>query len=111
VGINPNTVSVDFGTGISLSYQALMLSALRHWGHDVRLTAGTEDQRESRCWLQRIVANTDLLDTVLRVRRQRAGSGPDGALSNRSRQSSAAQMASRIEKWRERRDSNPRPPA
>jgi hypothetical protein len=40
VGINPNTVSADFGTGLSISYRALMLSALCHWGHDVRLTQG-----------------------------------------------------------------------
>jgi len=33
-------------------------------------------------WLQRIVTNTDY--TVLRFRHQRAGSGPDGALSNPS---------------------------
>jgi hypothetical protein len=40
VGINPNTVSADFGTGISLSWRALMLSGLSHFGHDVRLTQG-----------------------------------------------------------------------
>ncbi|MGB9069420.1 MAG: hypothetical protein WCC21_12705 [Candidatus Acidiferrales bacterium] len=40
VGINPNTVSADFATGISYSYRALMLSALCHFGHEVRLTQG-----------------------------------------------------------------------
>jgi hypothetical protein len=40
VGINPNTVTADFGTGLSLSWRALMVSALCHFGHDVRLTQG-----------------------------------------------------------------------
>lgn len=40
VGINPNTVSADFATGLSLSWRALMVSALCHFGHDVRLTQG-----------------------------------------------------------------------
>jgi hypothetical protein len=40
VGINPNTVSADFAAGISYSYRALMLSALCHFGHEVRLTQG-----------------------------------------------------------------------
>ena len=40
VGINTNTVSADFGTGLSISYRALMLSGLCHFGHDVRLTQG-----------------------------------------------------------------------
>ena len=40
VGINPNSVSADFGTGLSLSWRALMLSALCHFGHEVRLTQG-----------------------------------------------------------------------
>src|SRR3984957_9368682 len=38
VGVNPNTVSADFGTGLSLSWRALMVSALAHFGHDTRLT-------------------------------------------------------------------------
>lgn len=40
VGINPNTVSADFATGLSISYRALMLSGLCHFGHDIRLTQG-----------------------------------------------------------------------
>jgi hypothetical protein len=40
VGINPNTVSADFATGLSLSWRALMVSGLCHFGHDVRLTQG-----------------------------------------------------------------------
>jgi hypothetical protein len=40
VGINPNTVSADFATGLSFSFRALMVSALAHFGHDVRLTQG-----------------------------------------------------------------------
>jgi hypothetical protein len=40
IGINPNTVSADFGTGPSVSWRALMVSALCHFGHDVRLTQG-----------------------------------------------------------------------
>jgi hypothetical protein len=40
VGINPNTVSTDFATGLSLSWRALMVSGLCHFGHDVRLTQG-----------------------------------------------------------------------
>jgi hypothetical protein len=40
VGINPNTVSADFATGPSLSWRALMVSALCHFGHDTKLTQG-----------------------------------------------------------------------
>jgi hypothetical protein len=40
VGINPNTVTADFATGLSLSYRALMISGLCHFGHDIRLTQG-----------------------------------------------------------------------
>jgi len=40
VGINPNTVTADFATGPSISWRALMVSALAHFGHDVRLTQG-----------------------------------------------------------------------
>jgi hypothetical protein len=40
VGINPNTVTADFATGLSLSWRALMVSALCHFGHDLRLTQG-----------------------------------------------------------------------
>jgi hypothetical protein len=40
VGINPNTVTADFATGLSLSWRALMLSGLCHFGHDLRLTQG-----------------------------------------------------------------------
>jgi hypothetical protein len=40
VGINPNTVSADFATGISWAYRALMVSALAHFGHEVSLTQG-----------------------------------------------------------------------
>ncbi len=40
VGINPNTVSADFATGLSVSWRALMVSGLCHFGRDVRLTQG-----------------------------------------------------------------------
>ena len=40
VGVNPNTVSADFATGLSLSWRALMVSALAHFGHDTELTQG-----------------------------------------------------------------------
>jgi hypothetical protein len=40
VGVNPNTVSADFGSGPSVSWRGLMFSALWHYGHDVRLTQG-----------------------------------------------------------------------
>jgi hypothetical protein len=40
VGINPNTVSADFATGLSYSWRALMVSGLCHFGHDVRLAQG-----------------------------------------------------------------------
>jgi hypothetical protein len=40
VGVNPNTVSADFASGPSISWRSLMLSALWHYGHDIRLTQG-----------------------------------------------------------------------
>lgn len=40
VGINPNTVTADFATGVSWSYRALMVSGLAHFGHEVSLTQG-----------------------------------------------------------------------
>jgi hypothetical protein len=40
VGINPNTVSADFATGLSFAWRALMVSALAHFGHAVELTQG-----------------------------------------------------------------------
>jgi hypothetical protein len=40
VGVNPNTVSADFATGLSLSWRGLMFSGLFHVGHGVRLTQG-----------------------------------------------------------------------
>lgn len=40
VGINPNTVSADFATGLSMSWRGLMLSGLGHFGHAVRLAQG-----------------------------------------------------------------------
>jgi len=40
VGVNPNTVSADFASGLSISWRSLMLSPLWHYGHDVRLTQG-----------------------------------------------------------------------
>jgi len=40
IGINPNTVTTDFGTGPSISWRGIMLSALWHVGHDVRPTPG-----------------------------------------------------------------------
>jgi hypothetical protein len=42
IGVNPNTVTADFATGLSISYRALMLSGLAHFGHDVRLTQGLQ---------------------------------------------------------------------
>lgn len=39
-GINPNTVTTDFGTGLSFSYRSLVISNLAHFGHDVRLAQG-----------------------------------------------------------------------
>jgi hypothetical protein len=42
VGINPNTVSADFATGLSFAWRALMVSGLAHFGHDVRLTQGLQ---------------------------------------------------------------------
>lgn len=38
VGINPNTVTTDFGAGISYAWRALMVSTLCDFGHDVRPT-------------------------------------------------------------------------
>jgi len=43
VGINPNTTSADFAGGLSYSWRALMISALCHAGHDVRLTQGLSE--------------------------------------------------------------------
>ena len=40
IGVNPNTVSADFATGPSISWRALMVSALCHFGHDVQLKEG-----------------------------------------------------------------------
>lgn len=40
VGVNPNTVSADFASGLSISWRSLMFSPLWHYGHDVRLTQG-----------------------------------------------------------------------
>lgn len=40
VGINPNTVSADFASGLSVSWRSLMFSPLWHYGHDIRLTQG-----------------------------------------------------------------------
>ena len=40
IGVNPNSVSADFATGPSLSWRALMVSALAHFGHDTELTQG-----------------------------------------------------------------------
>lgn len=40
VGVNPNTVSADFATGPSISWRALMVSFLAHFGHDTQLTQG-----------------------------------------------------------------------
>jgi hypothetical protein len=42
IGINPNTVTTDFGTGPSFSYRLLMFSTLWHIGHDTRLTQGVK---------------------------------------------------------------------
>jgi hypothetical protein len=39
-GLNPNTITADFGTGFSLSWRALMFTPLAHFSHDVRLTLG-----------------------------------------------------------------------
>ena len=40
IGINPNTVSADFATGLSFSWRALMVSGLCHFGHDTKLDQG-----------------------------------------------------------------------
>jgi hypothetical protein len=40
VGINPNTVSADFATGLSYAWRLLMVSGLAHFGHDVSLAQG-----------------------------------------------------------------------
>lgn len=40
VGINPNTMTADFATGLSISWRALMVSALCQFEHDVSLTQG-----------------------------------------------------------------------
>jgi hypothetical protein len=40
VGINPNTVSADIASGLSISWRGLMFSPLWHYGHDVRLAQG-----------------------------------------------------------------------
>lgn len=40
VGVNPNTKLADFGTGFSLSWREVMLSAFCHFAHDVELTQG-----------------------------------------------------------------------
>lgn len=42
-GVNPNTASADFAAGLSMSWRALMVSALCHFGHDVRLTQGLQN--------------------------------------------------------------------
>jgi len=42
VGVNPNTVSADFASGLSISWRSLMFSPLWHLGHDVRLTQGLQ---------------------------------------------------------------------
>lgn len=41
VGINPNNTTAEFGTGISYAWRAFMVSALCHFGHDVRPTAAS----------------------------------------------------------------------
>jgi hypothetical protein len=40
VGVNPNTKTADFAVGPSISFRALMISALAHWGHENRLSDG-----------------------------------------------------------------------
>lgn len=40
VGLNPNSTTVEFGIGPSLSWRSLMISPLAHFGRDVRLTQG-----------------------------------------------------------------------
>lgn len=42
IGVNPNTVSADFGAGPSISWRALMFSFLWHYGHEVKLTQGLQ---------------------------------------------------------------------
>lgn len=41
VGINPNNTTAEFGTGVSYAWRALMVSALCHFGHDVRPTTAS----------------------------------------------------------------------
>jgi hypothetical protein len=42
IGLNPYNTTTEFGVGPSLSWRALMFSALYHEGHDVRLTQGEQ---------------------------------------------------------------------
>lgn len=37
-GINPNNLTAEFGTGLSYAWRGFMVSALCHFGHDVRPT-------------------------------------------------------------------------
>jgi hypothetical protein len=41
VGINPNNTTAEFGGGVSYAWRAFMVSALCHFGHDVRPTAAS----------------------------------------------------------------------
>lgn len=40
VGLNPNNTTAEFAFGPSISWRAIMISALYHLGHDVQLTQG-----------------------------------------------------------------------
>jgi hypothetical protein len=42
MGVNPNSGSADFAAGFSVSYGALVISPLAHFGRDSRLTNGLE---------------------------------------------------------------------
>lgn len=39
-GLNPNTTTADFGTGVTFAWRSLMFTPLAHFTHDVRLTQG-----------------------------------------------------------------------
>lgn len=39
-GLNPNNTTAEFAFGASISWRAIMISALYHLGHDVQLTQG-----------------------------------------------------------------------
>jgi hypothetical protein len=57
VGLNANNALVEFGAGPSISWRAVMFSALYHWGHDVRLTQG---EYEGQIWCNQTTAHDNI---------------------------------------------------